>query len=212
MRSSLLVLFLFLSFFSFTQSKRQQLSEFYSVKRTAVTADFKWTEDSIKSLKSNKIVNGFYNEYWIISEDTNYKFRIKPLFNFSLGEAWENTRGIQLEARINDKISVESSFRETQSKPMDYVASFVDQVGVYPSFGRTRPYNEGGFDYSQSRAIVNLQANKVFTLELGYDNQFIGNGFRSVILDQSNYNYAYFLMQTKIGKIKYSNLYTKFLS
>ena len=212
MRSSLLAFLLLLSLFSFTQSKRQQLSEFYSVQRTAVTADYKWTEDSIKKLEENKILNGFYNEYWIVSEDTNYEFRIKPLFNFSLGEAWENTRGIQLEARINDKISVESSFRESQSNPMDYVKSYADQTRVYPSYGRTRPYKEDGFDYSQSRAIVNLEANKVFTLELGYDNQFIGNGFRSVILDQSNYNYAYFLMQTNIGKIKYTNLYTKFLS
>lgn len=174
--------------------------EFENKKYEANKSKYKW-------------LNHFCNYYLYYQQDSISNIIIGPKFDFSLtNQGWENTRGLVLEGKIQNKLSFYSDFRESQSKPFDYVSEFVDSTGVYPSLGRVRPFNEDGYDYSRSQAYLVYDINPVFKINLGYGNNFIGNGFRSLFLDRTNYSYPFVKISTNLKRFNYYNLYTKFSS
>lgn len=175
-----------------------------------------WLSHHLDSLfdsipRSSNISKRLIAENWIVLSDTNYTICVNPLFSFAKGNnIWENTRGGIVQGKLGNKLFIKSDFQETQSRNPISVSNYIESHDVYPALGRTRPFGDNGYDYAVSSANIVFKLNPMFTFDFGYDRHFIGNGVRSVIMDNSNFPASYFEITTQLGKITYHNLYAKY--
>jgi len=140
---------------------------------------------------------------------------INPLLDLNLGKEsgktiYQNVRGAQLDATIG-KVTVSSSIYEAVSKLPSYLRAYADSLLVLPGMGRKRLQSDNSYNYSLPIGYVGYRPNNIFYFELGNDKNFIGSGYRSLLLSDFAYSYPYFKIVTDLGKIKYTNIWAQFV-
>jgi hypothetical protein len=154
----------------------------------------------------------------------------KGMDNFDSTETsfplFRNTRGVFVEGQYN-KIAFNFAFAENQAGFQDYESSYFNSRGelyvrfegyslqnaVIPGGSRTKPFKEGAYDYAFSFGNIRFAFSKKVELELGNNQHFIGNGYRSLLLSD-NASYApYVRFNWQIHpKWRYQILYKKQLN
>lgn len=147
-------------------------------------------------------------------ETEDVQLYLDPLFSFDAGQdrflnrnTWTNSRGLQVQGNIGKKVSFYSSFWENQAVMVNYVDSFVQKNNVIPGQGRVKPFGNGGYDYAFATGYVSYTPSKFFNFQFGNDKNFIGDGYRSLLLSDNALNYPYFKISSTFWKIKYTNLF-----
>ncbi|MCB0801625.1 MAG: hypothetical protein KDB74_00885 [Flavobacteriales bacterium] len=141
-----------------------------------------------------------------------YYFILNPAFEFS--SALQNTEddfvpgvglGINFRGEIKDRLNLGFTFLNYRSKYIDYQRNFIVNNRVSPGVGV-----QHGVDIFSSNYLsgfINYESKKYFNFELGYGRQFIGDGYRSLLLSDATNASPYFKITTKVWKIKYTNLF-----
>lgn len=167
-----------------------------------------------------KLWNWTAYDDWVKVNTEDFHLAINPLINFSGGMEtesgkgiWTNTRGISLYGDIgpNRKFSFATTIRENQSKFPDYVTAFVKEYNVVPGQGKVRNFKSTAFDYASATGYVSYTPNKYLNLQLGTDKNFIGDGYRSMLLSDNSLYYPYFKISTQVWKIKYTNIWNEYV-
>ncbi len=180
--------------------------------------------DSIVSLDSlyripfqRKVWDIAFNQDLIEYDKNNFWFNINPLFNFEYGKdkdyadkSWISTRGFLINGGIGKNFSFSTRFVENQAMFYDYRKGLVQKHGVVPGQSRPKGYKEGGYDYAFSEASISYQAGKYFNFQFGHGKNFIGDGYRSLLLSDYAFSYPYFKITTDIWNIKYMNIWMQF--
>lgn len=172
--------------------------------------------------------DGFFSKLWnwtaydtiLGVHKTEFHLRIDPIVNFGGGlnlenggqGVWNNTRGIGFSGDIGEKrnVSFNITLRENQGKYPDYVTAFVKEYNVVPGQGKVRNFKGNAYDFANSSGYVSYNASKHFNFQLGHDKNFLGDGYRSMLLSDNAMFYPFFKITTSVWKIKYMNLYTEF--
>lgn len=178
----------------------------------------------LKKLNGDKFPGKFWN--WIAYDtivgvsQPDFHMRIDPLINFAGGYdlenngkgLWTNTRGVAISADIGEKrnVSFTTTVRENQAKYPDYLMRFIKTYQVVPGQGKVRNFKANAYDYLNATGYVSYTASKNFNFQLGHDKNFIGDGYRSMLLSDNSLYYPFFKITTTFWKIKYMNLYTQF--
>jgi hypothetical protein len=123
-----------------------------------------------------------------------------------------NTRGYEISGNMGNKIYFETNFYENQGKFGGYVDSFIrSQYKVIPGQGNYKNIGDGsGFDFSSSSARIVYLPSKNFLFDLGYGKNFIGDGYRSLLLSENSYNYPYLHASANFGKFQYSAMWSQY--
>lgn len=146
-----------------------------------------------------------------------FKIKINPILNLATGKdrisnfnTWQNTRGIILEGELGEKLSFSTSFYESQALLMPYMSVYMNNTFIVPGQGRYKLFKLGpAVDYGFSEGNVTYKANKTFTFQLGQGRNFLGDGYRSLLLSDNAFNYPFFKVETKFWNIKYVNLFAQ---
>jgi hypothetical protein len=167
-----------------------------------------------KKFYSSRVGKKIFSEHLLQIDHKDYSLYLNPLFGFSGGKdqftgrnTYDNSRGIQVMGSIGKSVSFYTSFWENQSVFVNYVDSFVRKNNVVPGQGRVKPFGDGGFDYAYAAGYVSIQPSKFFNLQFGNDKQFIGDGYRSLLLSDNAFNYPFAKITTNFWKIQYTNLF-----
>ena len=75
-----------------------------------------------------------------------------------------------------------------------------------------KKFGEHGVDFFTARGYFTLQASKSVALQFGYDKNFIGNGYRSMLLSDFSAPSTFLKIQTKVWRIQYTNLFTELIA
>lgn len=125
-----------------------------------------------------------------------------------------NTRGYQLGGNIGDKFSFYSSGFENQARFNDYLTRYIDKHNIIPGTVNDksaaispRPVKK---DWAYATAVINYTPNKYLSLSLGQDKNFIGDGYRSMLLSDVAAPYPYFKATGTLGNVKYMALWAQF--
>lgn len=170
----------------------------------------------LKQTKFNKTLAGkkLRSENLFIIKEDDYEILLDPLFNFSLGKESDvennyitNTRGFWLSGYIGERFSFSSTLTENQMEFPQYIDSTVQYSKVAPGIGRVKNFKRGGYDFSNASGTISYSLKKYFNFRFGNDKNFIGDGYRSLLLSDNAYNYTFFKINTSIWKINYTNLY-----
>lgn len=161
-------------------------------------------------------------ESLIFVDTSDFSLSIDPVFDFNFSrdvadnssgaEAphfYTNTRGLAVRGNIGKKVSFESSFYESQSFFVGYINDFVKKYSVVPGQGRVKPFKGNGFDYGIASGIVSYSPSPYFNFQFGHGKNFIGEGYRSLLLSDNAFNYPFFKINTRFAKnkLQYTNLY-----
>jgi len=125
---------------------------------------------------------------------------------------WLNTRGAQFGGNVGKEFSFYTSFYENQAVFSNYYTSFVDKYNVVPgqAGGGTKIDNRIK-DYNYATALLSYTPNKHLNLALGYDKNFIGDGYRSLLLSDNTAPYSFFRVRASLGSVTYQTIFAYML-
>ena len=166
----------------------------------------------------NWYIRKFLGEHLIVLKGDNYKVIASPIINFSKGKelnesisTFTNSRGYLIEGDLGEKVSFSTSFIENQAIFANYLDSYVKDNKVVPGQGFARTFKDNGFDYAMSSGYVTYRPNNMFSFQFGHGKNFIGDGYRSLLLSDNTFNYPYLKIQTTFWKVQYTNLYAEMM-
>jgi hypothetical protein len=164
-----------------------------------------------------KSTDVIFNRSLLILNKPDYGFTIDPLFDFEYGydirnkeRSWLNTRGILIEGFIGKTVSFSSSFYENQALPPLWIREYTLKRHVIPGQGGVKGFGNEAFDFANSSGYVNWAPSKFFSFRLGHGKNFLGDGYRSMILSDFSSAYPYFMLTATYWKIKYISLTSQF--
>jgi hypothetical protein len=143
---------------------------------------------------------------------------IDPVFNFQVGRdliddanAYTNTRGILVQADVDRKFFLYSGFTENRVQYIDYLNDFTRYSNIAPGQGRVKAINKNVYDFSNARGGIAYTLNRHFDFLLAHDKNFIGDGYRSLLLSDNAYSYPFLRINMTFWKFKYSIIYASML-
>ncbi len=120
-----------------------------------------------------------------------------------------NSRGVSLGGTFGRGFSFQSSFVESQSTFSSYIDSAVRETFVVPGASRIKNFNDK-FDYGTASGSIAYSLKKHFSFQFGHDKNFIGDGYRSLLLSDNAYNYPFLKINASFWKVRYMVLYALF--
>ncbi|GAB2463296.1 hypothetical protein GCM10011375_15420 [Hymenobacter qilianensis] len=151
-------------------------------------------------------------------ETPGFTLRVNPVANLSVGRDTDidglrylNTRGVQVEGTIDEKLGFYTFLADNQTAAPFYVQQRVlrDNIVPHEAFWKTYKNRADQYDFLSGRGYLTYSATKHINLQFGYDRNTIGNGYRSLILSDYAAPYLFLKVNTRIWKFNYQNLFAE---
>ncbi len=138
--------------------------------------------------------------------------RINPAFDFQLGiqnqeenTVYQNSLGVDIQGKYA-KWRFGATYLRNAGKYMQYQTELILKNRTLSGTNVSHGKNYIQADYISS--YINYKANSIFDFELGYGRNFIGDGYRSLLLSDFANASPYLKINTSFWKIKYTNLFS----
>ena len=142
---------------------------------------------------------------------------VDPILSFTAGKASElksatyvSTRGVTAYGLVGSKVQFSLAFLENQARFPLYVDSFINKNDVIPGQGRRRKFKGNAFDFARSDAAISYVPSNRFDIVLGYGKNFVGDGYRSLLLSDNAFSYPFLRLHAKFWRINYTVLYNQY--
>jgi len=164
---------------------------------------------------------GFKNitrDNWIKLSGTKHVFTIDPYIDLAAGHTNEGeggkiinaVGGLQFQGVFNDRLSYIFGFASGYREYPKYIISYIlDNQNYQPGLGKGAIQGEG-FVSTQFNANITYNGGKHLTLATGYGKNFIGDGYRSLILSDNAPNAPYVRLQARVWRLTYNVLYSRY--
>ncbi len=185
------------------------------------TADIENTLYSVPETLKQKntfIYRKLYKESLFRYSTKDFTITADPVFNFGLGyetkaskNTWINTRGLTVTGLLGKTLSFNTELYENQGVFASWPDSIIRATGVVPGQGSVKGFKDKGYDYFYSNGYVSYSPSKYVNMTMGYGKNFIGEGYRSMILSDVSFSYPYMKLTANFNKVKYTVLYSQFI-
>ena len=152
-------------------------------------------------------------------EGKEFTLRVNPVALLSAGRdnqntdgiRYVNTRGVQVEGTIDQRLGFYAFLTDNQEGVPQYVQNRIVRDTIVPHEGYWKPFKTGAgqYDFFSARGYITYAATKHINVQLGHDRNFIGNGYRSLILSDYSTPYFFLKFNTRIWKLNYQNLFAE---
>lgn len=152
----------------------------------------------------------------------HFYLRANPIINFQYAidgndeqPIFKNLRGLELRAGVDDRIYFYTNVLETQERFPKYVNNFIDKnraipgAALYKSYVSTIFNINRGYDFLNAQALLGFNITKHVGVQFGHGSNFIGNGYRSVLLSNFSANYLYLKLNWRVGKFQLQNIFAE---
>ncbi|MFT6747222.1 MAG: hypothetical protein ACJAZ2_001570 [Glaciecola sp.] len=166
------------------------------------------------------ISSRLFNDNWFKLSGKDYDITIDPYDGLSLGHetsineaVWSNERGLYFNARFGQKIKVHSYFQEGPIKPDPFIDAYILKTRIKPGEGSVHFLDESGvYGKYVSFGGIEYKASKYVDVTLAHGKNFLGDGYRSIILSDFGPNYLYGKMDFHFGKkVNYTTIVAEFI-
>lgn len=164
-----------------------------------------------------------WNENLVAIQGEGYWFTMNPIFDLQLGKSnpsvanytFVNTRGIQINGGLGEQLNFTTNIFESQGRFADYFNRYSESIksdggnpAIIPGIGIAKRFKTDSYDFPMAEANIAFTPSKFLNMNLGYGRNFIGDGYRSLLLSDGASPYPYVKINTSFWKIKYTNVYT----
>ncbi len=163
-----------------------------------------------------------FNERLVQIQSKNYWFTIDPIFDLQVGKdsegdfssTYNNTRGIYVQGGLGNKFSFSASVYESQGRFAQYYNQFAESLGkpnsetevaVIPGRGIAKRFKSDSYDYPVAEAYLSYAPVDFLNIQFGHGKNFIGDGYRSLLLADASSPSPFLKLNTKFWKIQYTN-------
>ena len=183
--------------------------------------NYSYRDSIFISRRSHKqIWKSLRRESWFTVDSADYKLKIDPFINFSFSRGvnsdtsnfYVNTRGIIVHGQVGKRFNFVTMYAENQATFPEYMSNRIASDTVIPGQGYPKPFKSNGYDYGYASGYIEYNASKFLNLRFGQGKNFIGNGYRSLLLSDASFNYPYLLTSSKIWKFQYINIFSSFMN
>lgn len=124
-----------------------------------------------------------------------------------------NSRGIEIRGHIANKVGFYTLLQENQIRMPLYAQTYTNERNAVPGEGFWKRADNQVADFFHVRGYItfNLVKNYI-TLQAGQDKNFIGNGYRSLILSDFSAPYPFLKINTKVWRLEYTNLFAMMIA
>ena len=165
-----------------------------------------------------KAGNTLNYDHLFVLEKEDLQVYVDLLLNFEVGQEtrvnseysdttllFRNMRGFSVKGNIGKKISFETTLREVQSSLPEYLFYYTAESQVVPGQGRTKPFNGTAYDHNMAQGYVSYLPSRHLNIQFGSEKNFIGSGYRSLLLSDNAFTYPQLKLSTRFfqGKIRY---------
>jgi hypothetical protein len=184
--------------------------------------NIEWVTGNRDSFMSKRPwLNAFYktkaNFYEV--EDKDFFLAIDPAIqetqSYETGNkerVYLNSKGVTMRGMIADKIGFSAYLTDNQERGPTYFQQRVKQFNAVPGAGYYKTFGTTGYDYFDNRASIYFNTWKYFDWQFGYDKNFIGDGYRSLILSDYSAPYLFLKFNVRIWKLNYQTIYQELVS
>lgn len=195
----------------------------FSYAEVAKYYDWEKNYQDIKKDKSGWWGRKLWNEHMVAIQGEGYWFTVNPFVDLRLGKntpgdvkyTYQNTRGIQVQGGLGKNLFFSTSIYESQGRFADYYNQYAESIrpsggnpAVIPGVGIAKSFKSDSYDFPMAEANLTFVPSDFINLQLGYGRNFIGDGYRSLLMGDGASPYPFFKINTQFWKIKYTNTYT----
>lgn len=215
----------------------QPLGRFYDIEmQENLAADSSKSFSSVKPvmISDNKVVatksenfsgwmkKHFLDDDFLVFSTDDYDLTVNPIFNFmvrrvsddeSHNNYYHNLRGAEAFGRLGNRIHFMADFYENQAEFVPFEDSVIRANGsVVPGFGYAKKFKDSGLDWAIAMGSFTVDVTSHFRVTLGNGKNFIGSGYRSMILSDLAFPCPYMRYDLNFGKFYYNVLWTQMKS
>ncbi len=173
--------------------------------------------DRMKYQSKKPIAKSFYktpaNLFEVHVKD--FDLVVNPVIQFTLSKEnnsdenlFLNTRGVYIRGKLANKIGFYSYITDNQERDPSYVRQWVSERRAVPGHGLYKTFKTPtGLDYFEARGYFTFNITKYIDVAFGYDRNFIGAGYRSLLLSDFGTNNLFLKLNTRIWRLNYQNIF-----
>ncbi|MEH6537141.1 MAG: gliding motility protein RemB [Psychroserpens sp.] len=181
--------------------------------------DFKAEKESLVIGSDGWWSRKLWNEHLVTVQGEDYWFTADPVFDLQIGKdteadfstTYNNTRGVFIQGGLGKKFNFSASIYESQGRFAqyfnEYALGLTAEGGepIVPGRGLSKIYKDNGFDYPVAEAYLSYSPAKFINIQFGHGKNFIGDGYRSLLMGDAASPHPFLKLNTKFWKIKYTN-------
>ncbi len=164
-----------------------------------------------------------FKKHIIEVKDSDVYIKISPVFDFGFGKdivnsfnrnLFQNTKGVLVEGDLGKNFSFYTTFYENQARLSTYESNYVDNRGefyfhngyyiryggIVPGGGRTKIFKKDGYDYAYAIGYLNWKPTQKLNISIGNNQNFIGAGYRSILLSDNSYSSPNIRLDYKLNR------------
>lgn len=184
--------------------------------------DLKERRNSLLKETDSWLSKKIFNEHLAQLQGDNYWFTLDPIFDLSIGKdtdadfntTFNNTRGIIFQGGIGKKLNFYTTVFESQGRFAQYYNQYAESLGkpnsdtevaIVPGRGIAKRFKDDAYDYPVAEGYLSFTPSKFINIQFGHAKNFIGDGYRSLLLSDAASPHTFLKLNTKFWKIKYTN-------
>ncbi|MGP8217710.1 MAG: hypothetical protein ACLQQ4_19225 [Bacteroidia bacterium] len=181
--------------------------------------NWEWSHSKDSGNSKHRFMLGLYKKrndfYEVYKKD--FQFQLNPVAYFSYGKddtttkktTYINTRGFELRGIIDNKVGFYTFLTDNQAVFPQYVDTRIASTNAIPGEGFWEPFKVTGYDFYTVKGYIDFNLTKHISTQFGQDDNFIGDGYRSLMLSNYSGNYLFWKVDTKIWKLEYVNIFAQ---
>ena len=194
--------------------------EHTAIKPLIIDSTLKSHYDSIMNYGSDGkqhslLYRKLFNEHLIDYKGSNSTFYTDLLPDFDIGRDFSGklttsttSLGLQLGGTVSNKLYYNVSGYLSRAVVPDYLANYINQVGIVPGQAYAKTFRDNGYDWSYITATVSYTPIKYLNISAGRDKTFIGDGYRSMLLSDYASPYPFLKLTGTLGNVTYMVMWT----
>ena len=178
--------------------------------------DDSWEFSELDTRESQNPVWGLYRKPsdFFHYRDKFFDLHLNPVISFGLGNEpgeenirFRNIRGLEVRGSIDRKIGFYTFLTTNEVRFPSWVDDYTRHQGAIPGEGFWKPYGDEGYSYFSAMGHITFPITRHIKAQLGHDRNFVGEGYRSMILSDFSNPYMFFKINTKIWKFDLTNFW-----
>ena len=174
--------------------------------------------DADNLLREKPILSHFYKTQsaLLVVQEDNFNMMLNPILRFAGGvdsqdslPIYHNSRGVEVRGNIGNKVGFYSSAIENQVQYPTFLREKHARTGVVDGTTLNKSFGDAARDYFNAKGYITFSPIEQISVQFGHDNNFIGNGYRSLILSDFSAPHPFLKFNTQVWKFNYQNLFSQ---
>jgi len=172
--------------------------------------------------RSTWVGKKIWDEHLVTFQGDNYWFTGDLVLDLQGGKdfqsdvafTYNNTRGAIFQGGLGENFNFYTVVFESQGRFADYFNRYAESIGpfggnpaIVPGRGIAKEFLEDGYDFPVAEGYLSYKISDFFNVQFGHGKNFIGDGYRSLLMSDNASPYPYFKLNTSFWKLKYTNTF-----